>query len=151
MPLIQASEELSKLFSKRSIFPAFRRPKNLKVMVNSKSKDHSDVNNNKNGCFKCNGRCDFCSIFMQQTDSFCSVKTGRKCYLSNLKVSKNFLEIKLNPNFILFPQKCIRLIGSRLLEGSSIFYFSYVLRFIAIALIYTLWNSNLGINKHFFL
>ena len=77
LPLIQASEELSVLFPKHSIFPAFRRPKNLKEMVNSKSKSQNDVDN-KNGCFKCNGRCDFCSNFMQQTDSFCSVKTGRK-------------------------------------------------------------------------
>ena len=64
------------------------------ILFSSLSKEilHNDVHN-KNGCFKCNRNCDFCSNFMQQTDSFCCVKTRRKYWIeqSITRTSRNII------------------------------------------------------------
>ena len=49
LPLICASEELSKFFPECSIFPAYRRSKNLKEMVNTKSKAATMLTTNVTG------------------------------------------------------------------------------------------------------
>ena len=80
LSIIQTSEELSKIFSK-SIFPTFRRPMNLKELVNSK-RTHSRNNTVNNvGCFKCNKKCDFSANFFKESNSFSSIKTGRKYFV----------------------------------------------------------------------
>ena len=73
--------ELKEHFSSSSIFPAYRRTKNLKdVLAPSKFKENLQlsVNLEENGCFKCNKKCDLCKNFFTESNSFQSCATGRK-------------------------------------------------------------------------
>ena len=56
--------------------PSFGRPKNLKRLVNSKPTSHGgNTTVNNAGCFKCNKKCDFCTNFVEERNSFTRIKT----------------------------------------------------------------------------
>ena len=65
--LLRSSPELLEVFPSKSIFPAYRRTKNLKdILAPSKFCRDSGVNQAERemaGCFKCSSRCDLCKKF----------------------------------------------------------------------------------------
>jgi len=73
--LLRSSPELIGIFSPKSIFPAYRRTKNLKELL-APSKLSSNTVGNQNseeakGCFKCNKkRCDLCQHYLIQDTKF---------------------------------------------------------------------------------
>ena len=72
---------MTEIFPAKSVFPAYRRTKNLKeVLAPSKFRPSSAANqtDNEGGCFKCDkNRCDLCKNFLLQTSKFQSSATGR--------------------------------------------------------------------------
>ena len=79
--LLRSSPELLEIFPSKSIFPAYRRTKNLKdILAPSKFCGDSGVNRAEKetgGCFKCSSRCDLCKNFLIQDTKFKSSSTGR--------------------------------------------------------------------------
>ena len=74
--LIDNSLSLSKIFPKGSIIPSFRRTKNIQEILARPRRtnlDHSE----RQGCFKCKGKCDLCKNFLVESDHFSSASTGR--------------------------------------------------------------------------
>ncbi|WP_284128490.1 hypothetical protein, partial [Klebsiella pneumoniae] len=69
------------IFPSKSIFPAYRRTKNLKDIL-APSKFRGDrrldqAQKEMGGCFKCSARCDLCQKFLIQDSKFESFATGR--------------------------------------------------------------------------
>ena len=79
--LLRSSPQITESFPAKSVFPAYRRTKNLKeILAPSKFRPSSAANQtvNKGGCFKCEkNRCDLCKNFLLQTSKFQSSATGR--------------------------------------------------------------------------
>ena len=80
--LLRSSPELVEIFPSKSIFPAYRRTKNLKELLapsRFSSKAIGDQNQEEaNGCFKCNKkRCDLCQHFLIQDTKFQSFASNR--------------------------------------------------------------------------
>ena len=79
--LLRSSPELLEIFPSKSIFPAYRRTKNLKdILAPSKFRGDNGANQAENemgGCFKCCTRCDLCKNFLIQDSKFKSFSTGR--------------------------------------------------------------------------
>jgi len=79
--LLRSSPELLEIFPPKSVFPAYRRIKNLKeILAPSKFGGTGSVNHTRQetvGCFKCNKRCDLCQKFLIQDTKFRSFATGR--------------------------------------------------------------------------
>lgn len=79
--LLRSSPQMTEIFPAKSVFPAYRRTKNLKeVLAPSKFRPSSAANqtDNEGGCFKCDkNRCDLCKNFLLQTSKFQSSATGR--------------------------------------------------------------------------
>ena len=77
-------------FPPKSVFPAYRRTKNLKeILAPSKFGGTGSVNHTRQetgGCFKCNKRCDLCQKFLIQDTKFRSFATGR-VYMINQQLS----------------------------------------------------------------
>jgi len=73
--LLQSSLELAEILPSKSIFPAYRRTKNLKELLapsRFSSKTIGDQNQEEaKGCFKCNKkRCDLCQHYLIQDTKF---------------------------------------------------------------------------------
>ena len=79
--LLRSSTQITEIFPAKSVFPAYRRTKNLKeVLAPSKFRPSSATNQmvNEGGCFKCDkNRCDLCKNFLLQASKFQSSATGR--------------------------------------------------------------------------
>ena len=79
--LLRSSPQITEIFPAKSVFPAYRRTKNLKeVLAPSKFRPSSAANQtgNEGGCFKCDkNRCDLCKNFLLQASKFQSSATGR--------------------------------------------------------------------------
>ena len=79
--LLRSSPQIAEMFPAKSVFPAYRRTKNLKeVLAPSKLRQNSAANQmfNEGGCFKCDkNRCDLCKNFLLQASKFQSSATGR--------------------------------------------------------------------------
>jgi len=79
--LLRSSPELLEIFPSKSIFPAYRRTKNLKdILAPSRFCEDRGVNQvgkETGGCFKCSSRCDLCKNFLIQDSKFKSFSTGR--------------------------------------------------------------------------
>ena len=79
--LLRSSPELLEIFPSRSIFPVYRRTKNLKdILAPSKCCGDNGVNQAERemgGCFKCSSRCDLCKNFLIQDSKFKNSSTGR--------------------------------------------------------------------------
>ena len=88
--LLRLSPELLEIFPSKSIFPAYRRTKNLKeILAPSKFRKNEARNEtleDDRGCCKCNKRCDLCKNFLIQDTKFESFATGR-IYRINQKLS----------------------------------------------------------------
>ena len=88
--LLRSSPELLEIFLPKSIFPAYRRTKNLKdSLAPSKFRGANGANQvekEMGGCFKCCTRCDLCKFFLNQDFKFKSFSTGR-AYKINQKLS----------------------------------------------------------------
>ena len=75
--LLNSNSQLQETFPNNSIFPAYRRGKNLKeILAPSKFKTHSN-NESLHGCTKCNKRCDLCKNYFAESCSFKSSATSR--------------------------------------------------------------------------
>ena len=72
--LLRSSPELLEIFPSKSIFPAYRRTKNLKdILAPSRFCEDRGVNQvgkGTGGCFKCSSRCDLCKNFLIQHSKF---------------------------------------------------------------------------------
>ena len=88
--LLRLSPELLEIFPSKSIFPAYRRTKNLKeILAPSKFRNieaRNETLEDDRGCYKCNKRCDLCKKFLIQDTKFESFATGR-IYRINQKLS----------------------------------------------------------------
>ena len=73
---IDNSPSLSKIFPKGSIIPSFRRTKNIKEILARPHRTNFD-HTERQGCFKCKGKCDFCKNFLVESDNFSSARTGK--------------------------------------------------------------------------
>ena len=80
--LLRSSSQITYIFPAKSVFPAYRRTKNLKkVLAPSKFRPNSAANQmvNTGGCFKCNkNRCDLYKNFLIHDSKFRSSATGRQ-------------------------------------------------------------------------
>ena len=79
--LLRSSPLIAEIFPAKSVFPAYRRTKNLKeILAPSKFQTSPATNQtvNEGGCFKCEkNRCDLCKNFLLQASKFQSSATGR--------------------------------------------------------------------------
>ena len=79
--LLRSSPQITEIFPAKSVFPAYRRTKNLKeVLAPSKFRPSSAANQTVNeGGSKCDkNRCDLCKNFLLQASKFQSSATGRQ-------------------------------------------------------------------------
>ena len=86
--LLQFSPEVKEIFPSKSIFPAYRRTKNLKELLAPSKFQVTSCRNQREengGCSKCNKKCDLCKNYLIQASKFqSSTKTFlfiAKCYL----------------------------------------------------------------------
>ena len=119
--LLRSSPQNAENFRAKSVFPAYRRTKNLKeVLAPFKLRQNSAANQmfNEGACLKCDkNRCDLCKNFLLQASKFQSSATGRHypirqklpcsskniiylatCYKCNLQYVESFFIIK-SPDF----------------------------------------------------
>ena len=75
--LIYDSPNLANIFPKGSIIPSFRRAKNIKEILAKPKNTNCSASPSEQGCFKCNGKCDLCKIYLIETNFFTSCSTGR--------------------------------------------------------------------------
>ena len=72
--LLRSSPELLEIFPSKSIFPAYRRTKNLKeILAPSKFGGDCEINQagrEMGGCLKCSSRCDLCKNLLTQDSKF---------------------------------------------------------------------------------
>ena len=83
--ILKSSPHLREIFTPKSIFPAFRRTKNLKeLLAPSKCKpvNYSNSDKSENGCFKCGKKCDLCKNFLIEAPKFKSFATAREYHLT---------------------------------------------------------------------
>ena len=79
--LLQFSPEVKEIFPCKSIFPAYRRAKNLKGMLAPSKFQVASTRNQREengGCSKCNKKCDLCKDYLIQASKFQSSATGRQ-------------------------------------------------------------------------
>ena len=79
--LLHSSPQIKEIFPCWSIFPAYRRTKNLKeILAPSKLRSTSSRNQRaeEGGCSKCGKQCDLCNNFLLQASKFQSAATGRQ-------------------------------------------------------------------------
>ena len=110
--LLRSSPELLEIFQSKSIFPAYRRTKNLKdILAPSKFCGDSGVNQAERetgGCFKCSSRCDLCKNFLMQDSKFKSFSTGR-----TYKINQNLSCSSKNVVYLALCNKCnLQYVGS---------------------------------------
>ena len=88
--LLRSSPHLNEIFPPKSIFPAYRRTKNLKeILAPSKLRPLSgpnDYDREGGGCYKCGKRCDLCTNYIVENSKFKSSATKREYYI-NQRVS----------------------------------------------------------------
>ena len=76
--LIENSPSLVKIFPKGSIIPSFRRAKNIKeILARPRRANHTE----RQGYFKCKGKCDLRKNFLVESDHFSSTSTSRKYFI----------------------------------------------------------------------
>ena len=110
--LLRSSPELLEIFPSKSIFPAYRRTKNLKdILAPSKYRGDGGVNQTERetgGCFKCSSRCDLCKNFLIQDTKFKSFSTGR-----TLKINQDLSYSSKNVVYLASCNKCnLQYVGS---------------------------------------
>ena len=110
--LLRSSPELLEIFPSKSIFPAYRRTKNLKdILAPSKFRGASAVNQAEGemgGCFKCSSRCDLCKKFLIEDSKFKSFSTGR-----TYKINQNLSCSSKNVVYLASCNKCnLQYVGS---------------------------------------
>ena len=79
LPILHSCSIMVDLFPSESIFPAFRRPRNLKEIL-SKRIDSCRATDNpaiETGFFCCSRKCGLCTNFAIESSNFSSVFTGR--------------------------------------------------------------------------
>ena len=96
--LLRSSHELLEIFPCKSIFPAYRRTKNLKFCGDSRV---NPVEKETGGCFKCSSRCDLCKNFLIQDTKFQSSSTGR-----SYKINQNLPCSSKNVVYLASCKKC---------------------------------------------
>ena len=74
--LIKNSPSLTKIFPKGLIIPSFRRAKNIKEIL-ARPRRTFIYHAERQGCFKCKGKCDLRKNFLVESDKFSSATTGR--------------------------------------------------------------------------
>ena len=91
--LLRSSPELLEIFPSKSIFPAYRRTKNLNdILAPSKFGGDGEINQagrEMGGCLKCSSLCDLCKNFVTQDSKLKSFSTGRT-YQINQNLSCSF-------------------------------------------------------------
>ena len=110
--LLKSSPELSEIFPSKSIFPAYRRTKNLKdILAPSRfcvGGKVSQAEKETGGCFKCSSRCDLCKNFLIQDSKFKSFSTGR-----TYKICQNLSCSSRNVVYLASCKKCnLQYVGS---------------------------------------
>ena len=110
--LLRSSPELLEIFPSKSIFPAFRRTKNLKdILAPSRFSVDRGINQlekETGGCFKCSSRCDLCKNFLIQDSKFKSFSTGR-----TYKINQNLSCSSKNVVYLASCMKCnLQYVGS---------------------------------------
>ena len=110
--LLRSSPELLEIFPSKSIFPAYRRTKNLKdILAPSKFCGDSGVNQverETGGCFKCSSRCDLCKNFLIQDSKFKRFSTGR-----TFKINQDLSCSSKNVDYLASCYKCnLQYVGS---------------------------------------
>ena len=110
--LLRSSPELLEIFPSKSIFPAYRRTKNLKdILAPSKFCGDSGVNQverETGGCFKCSSRCDLCKNFLIQNSKFKRFFTGR-----TYKINQDLSCSSKNVDYLASCYKCnLQYVGS---------------------------------------
>ena len=110
--LLRSSPELLEIFPSKSIFPAYRRTKNLKdILAPSKFCENRGVDQAESetrGCFKCSSRCDFCKNFLIQDSKFKSFSTGR-----TYRINQNLSCSSKNVVYLASCNKCnLQYVGS---------------------------------------
>ena len=87
--LLQSSPEVKEIFPCKSIFPAYRRTKNLKDLLAPSKFQVTSCRNQREengGCSKCNKKCDLCKHYLFK--------------LQNFKVQLLVVSIPFNKNFL---------------------------------------------------
>ena len=110
--LLRSSPELLEIFPAKSIFPAYRRTKNLKdILAPSKFGGDGEINQagrEMEGCLKCSSRCDLCKNFLTQDSKFKSFSTGR-----TYKINQNLSCSSKNVVYLASCIKCkLQYVGS---------------------------------------
>ena len=110
--LLRSSPELLEIFPSKSIFPAYRRTKNLKdILAPSKFGGDGEINQagrEMEGCLKCSSRCDLCKNFLTQDSKFKSFSTGR-----TYKINQNLSCSSKNVVYLASCIKCkLQYVGS---------------------------------------
>ena len=106
--LIYDSPSLKKIFPVGSIIPAFRRTKNIKEILSSKSHKRHRAPDNQRGCFKCTAKCDLCRNYLKETNRFTSSSTNRTYPISQILNCKS-----KNVIYLVTCKKCnVQYVGS---------------------------------------
>ena len=110
--LLRSSPELLEIFPSKSIFPAYRRTKNLKdILAPSKFGGDGEINQagrEMEGCLKCSSRCDICKNFLTQDSKLKSFSTGR-----TYKINQNLSCSSKNVVYLASCIKCkLQYVGS---------------------------------------
>ena len=110
--LLTSSPELLEIFPSKSIFPAYRRTKNLKdILAPSKfcgNRGVDQAESETRGCFKCSSRCDLCKNFLIQDSKFKSFSTGR-----TYRINQNLSCSSKNVVYLASCNKCnLQYVGS---------------------------------------
>ena len=93
--LLQSSPEVKEIFPSKSIFPAYRRTKNLKEMLAPSKFQATSCRNQREesgGCSKCDKKCDLCKNYLIQASKFQSSATGRHYPIQQIIIIYRFLE-----------------------------------------------------------
>ena len=120
--LLRSSPELLEIFPSKSIFPAYRRTKNLKdILAPSKFGRDGEINQagrEMGGCLKCSSRCDLCKNFLTQDSKFKSFSTGR-----TYKVNQN---LSCSSKNVVYLASCIKCVLYQFLRLHLHFYVYYL-------------------------
>ena len=110
--LLRSSPELLEIFPSKSIFPAYRRTKNLKDILAPpkfcRNRGVDQAESETRGCFKCSSRCDLCKNFLIQDSNFKSFSTGR-----TYRINQNLSCSSKNVVYLASCNKCnLQYVGS---------------------------------------
>ena len=107
--ILHSNPSMAELFPRNSLFPAFKRQKNLKEIL-TPSRYPRNKNDSLNlGCYKsCTKRCDLCTNFLCSTKTIKSLTTKQ-----TLKINKNITCTSKNVIYVIEDKVCNKqLVGS---------------------------------------